>query len=80
MFTGNGHIDVLVWVAIFAVFALPFYMWIAGLIMDWAEGRQRAKYERILEQKRGSNKKQINNADRRAAIQRKWKEIGKKNS
>ena len=79
MFTGNGHIDVLVWVAIFAVFALPLYMWIGGLIMDWAEGRQRAKYERILEQKRGSNKKQINNADRRAAIQRKWKEIGKKN-
>ena len=68
MFTGNGHIDVLVWVAIFAVFALPFYMWIAGLIMDWAEGRQRAKYERILEQKRGSNKKQIIEAEKRAAI------------
>ena len=73
-------IDAMIAVAIFPFFALPFFYWMSGLILDCEEGKQRAKQERILEQKRGSNKKQINNADRRAAIQRKWKEIGKKNS
>ena len=51
----------------------PFFIGIAVLLIDGREGRQRANLEqkiqeRILEQKRGSNKKQIIEAEKRAAI------------
>ena len=84
MSTGNDSLDNFLIFCLLCFFS-PLFLGIAVLLIDGREGRQRANLEqkiqeRILEQKRGSNKKQINNADRRAAIQRKWKEIGKKNS
>ena len=53
---------------LYCFLGLPVFMWIYGLLEGFEEKRKRAKQERILEQKRGSNKKQIIEAEKRAAI------------